>query len=191
MERLRSESHQKPAERQVRVNELKTKLLKTRIGEMSKQMPTDTGVSQYREATILFQNFKTLAFAANERTLAAIDDLPENLRTLIHFYIHRWGRRHTPKTVLQTGFYSCSVSLRSTPSPRKFLAWILLPTNQTTILKPVALSGKCLYSYPKVMDSGSNQVDRITAPIVARNLWAKGDATHGQLSRKLPVGNTS
>ena len=67
MERLRSESHQKPAGRQVRVNELKPKLRKTRIGEMSQQMPTDTGVSQYREATILFQNFKTLAFAANER----------------------------------------------------------------------------------------------------------------------------
>ena len=67
MERLLSESHQKPAERQVHVNELKPKLLKTRIGEMSQQMPTDTGVLQYRGAIILFQNFKTLAFAANER----------------------------------------------------------------------------------------------------------------------------
>ncbi len=67
MERLRSESHQKPAERQVRINELKPKLLKNHIGEMSQQMPTDTGVLQYRGAIILFQNFKTLAFAANER----------------------------------------------------------------------------------------------------------------------------
>ena len=91
MERLRSESHQKPAERQVRINELKPKLLKNRIGEMSQQMPTDTGVSQYREATILFQNVKTLALAANERTLAAIDVLPKTLRTLIHFYINRGG----------------------------------------------------------------------------------------------------